>query len=236
MLMEINGTYSGLTAAAGGSAKNDGAADETKKYNNVDEYAKYLSEKYEYFGKQASVYGVPTSVTVSGVFLQKCVDDPEKAEWLERNLTAYAASTKWMNGYARSIPGCPVRVYQHLSIDDNGNMTSVSRTTNDPDGKIARENAAKKAKAKKEEAKRLAKKRAEKKKREAQLAKIMAKRKKEREEQLAGIKAKRKKDREAAKTREIRVAGKDIWDMTRKTAEAISRAKASGTVGLDIRV
>ena len=32
--------------------------------------------------------GVPTTVSVSSAFLQKCMNDPEKAKYLEENLAA----------------------------------------------------------------------------------------------------------------------------------------------------
>lgn len=53
MSMEINSAYSSYAATASSAPKNDSAASESKQYNNADEYAKYLSEKYDYFGKQA---------------------------------------------------------------------------------------------------------------------------------------------------------------------------------------
>ena len=51
--MEINSAYSSYAATASSAPKNDSATSESKQYNNADEYAKYLSEKYDYFGKQA---------------------------------------------------------------------------------------------------------------------------------------------------------------------------------------
>ena len=35
-----------------------------------------------------SMQGVPTTVSVSSAFLQKCMNDPEKAKYLEENLAA----------------------------------------------------------------------------------------------------------------------------------------------------
>ena len=226
--MEVNSIFTDhKTASNAAASTNDNAAAEEKKqcgqYSNVYEYADYLSKKFDYFGKTSCVYGVPTTVTVSSAFLQKCVDDPEKAKWLEDNLKAYAECTKWMNNsYARSIKGCPVRVFQSLAVDANGNMSCVSRSTNDPDGKIAKENAKKKAREKKEKARKL----------------ILKKLKKlEQEERIDEQREKVKAKREAMQTHEVRASGRDIRKMTRKMQKALlSMSLRSVTAGLDVRV
>ena len=226
--MEVNRTYTDNTTAVNTVAadKNNAAAEEKKQrsqYSNVSEYADYLSKKFDYFGKTSCVYGVPTTVTVSGAFLQKCVDDPEKAKWLEDNLKAYAECTKLMNNsYASSIKGCPVRVFQSLNIDANGNMSCISRSTNDPDGKIAKENAKKKAKEKIEKKKKL----------------ILKKLKKlDQEERIDEQREKVKAKREENSTHEVRASGRDIRKMTRKMQRAILRMSLQSiTAGLDVRV
>ncbi len=47
--------------------------------------------------------GIPTTVSVSSAFLQKCMNDPEKAKYLEENLAAIPDCTKdddeWMFGH-----------------------------------------------------------------------------------------------------------------------------------------
>ena len=58
-------------------------------YSNVNDYSKYLQGKYSYMNTgTTSMQGVPTTVSVSGAFLKKCMDDPEKAKYLEENLAA----------------------------------------------------------------------------------------------------------------------------------------------------
>ena len=58
-------------------------------YSNVNDYSKYLQEKYHYVNTgTTSMQGVPTTVSVSSAFLQKCMNDPEKAKYLEENLAA----------------------------------------------------------------------------------------------------------------------------------------------------
>ncbi len=41
-----------------------------------------------------SMQGVPTTVSVSGAFLKKCMNDLEKAKYLEENLAAIPDSIK----------------------------------------------------------------------------------------------------------------------------------------------
>lgn len=84
--------------------------------------------------------GVPTTVSVSGAFLKKCMNDPEKAAYLEENLAAIPECAKMaVNGSLGTLTSLS---YQ---IDANGNITCISSGTNDPDRKIARENAKRKA-------------------------------------------------------------------------------------------
>ncbi len=50
-------------------------------YSNVNDYSKYLQGKYSYMNSgTTSMQGVPTTVSVSGAFLKKCMNDPEKAK------------------------------------------------------------------------------------------------------------------------------------------------------------
>lgn len=229
MPVEIN-AYSNYaaetTSNSKSTSKKESATNETKQYSNASEYAKYLSEKYAYFGKTASVYGVPTTITVSNAYLQKCANDPEEAKVLERNLAAVPECTKQGEARLKLAPGSPVTTYRNVVIDENGHISSTSGCTNDPDGKIARENAEKKAKEQKEKAEKLEKKRAE---------------KKEQEERLAELRAKRKAEQEALQSHEVSVVGNDMQSVIEKTVEAVSHttnstATESGTAMFDIKV
>ena len=47
-------------------------------YSNVNDYSKYLQGKYNYMNTGTnSMQGVPTTVSVSSAFLQKCMNDPD---------------------------------------------------------------------------------------------------------------------------------------------------------------
>ena len=136
-------------------------------YSNVNNYSKYLQSKYAYMNTGlTSMQGIPTTVSVSSAFLQRCMNDPEKAKYLEENLAAIPDCAKIAgNGCLGTLTNLS------YSIDANGKITIASSGTNDPDGKIAKENAERKvkenreklekAKEKRLEAKKAAKKRAE---------------------------------------------------------------------------
>lgn len=133
-------------------------------YSNVNDYSKYLQGKYSYMNTgKISMQGVPTTVSVSSAFLQKCMNDPEKAKYLEENLAAIPDCVKSLNNYVKMARGSPVVTYATYKIDENGNISIMSGGTNDPDGKIAKENAERKAQEKKAAEEKAAKKRAEKK-------------------------------------------------------------------------
>ena len=115
-------------------------------YSNVNDYSKYLQGKYHYMNTgTTSMQGVPTTVSVSSAFLQKCMNDPEKAKYLEENLAAIPDCAK------SAVNGC-LGTLTNLSymIDANGNISVAISGTNDPDGKIAKENAERKAKENRE--------------------------------------------------------------------------------------
>lgn len=133
-------------------------------FRNVNDYSKYLQEKYDYMNiGTTSMEGIPTTVSVSSEFLKKCMNDPEKAKYLEENLAAIPDCVK------SAIHGC-LGTLTNLSynFDANGNITIASSGTNDPDGKIARENAERKARESREKEKKIKEK--QKKKRAAKKA------------------------------------------------------------------
>ncbi len=145
-------------------------------FKNVDEYSKYLQEKYDFMNTgTTSMQGIPTTVSVSSTFLKKCMDDPEKAAYLEENLAAIPDCVKALKAHTSTMPGNPVCTYATYQIDANGNISCMSGCTNDPDGKIAKENAEKKAKENREKQEKLEEKRQERtKERKEQLEKLLA--------------------------------------------------------------
>lgn len=190
-------------------------------YSNVNDYSKYLQGKYSCMNTgTTSMQGVPTTVSVSGAFLKKCMNDPEKAKYLEENLAAIPDCVK------SAVNGC-LGTLTNLSykIDADGNITITGSGTNDPDGKIARENAERKAKEKQEAEKKAADKRAEKKAIEERAAKRRAE-KEQAEERIA-----------EAGTGEIRISasGNSVESVTKSVLSAIS-GNAGTTVSLDIKV
>lgn len=142
-------------------------------YSNVNDYSEYLQSKYGYMNSgTTSMQGVPTTVSVSSAFLKKCMNDPERAKYLEENLAALPDCASYAVSHAQgTLTGIEYR------IDANGNITGISSGTNDPDGRIARENAERKAKEKKAQEEKAAKRREEKKAEEEKVAERRAEKK-----------------------------------------------------------
>lgn len=168
-------------------------------YSSVNDYSKYLQGKYSYMNTgTTSMQGVPTTVSVSSAFLQKCMNDPEKAKYLEENLAAIPDCVKSLVNFTKTMPGSPVCTYATYIIGDDGNITFMGGCTNDPDGKIARENAEKRAREKKEAEEKAAERRAEKKA----------------EEQKAAERRMAEQAEKAGKEYSITIQGTDVRDMT----------------------
>ena len=128
-------------------------------YSNVNDYSKYLQGKYSYMNSGTiSMQGVPTTVSVSSAFLKKCMNDPEKAKYLEENLAALPDCAK------SAVSSCRGTLTNlSYSVDANGNISVAISGTSDPDGKIAKENAERRAKEKKAAEEKAAERRKEKK-------------------------------------------------------------------------
>lgn len=142
-------------------------------YDNVNDYSKYLQGKYSYMNTGTiSIQGVPTIVSVSGAFLQKCMNDPEKAKYLEENLAAIPDCVSYAKSHAL---GTVTSISYEIGAD--GSITGIMSGTNDPDGKIAKENAMRRAKEKKAAEEKADKRREEKKAEEEKIAKQRADRK-----------------------------------------------------------
>ncbi len=151
-------------------------------FSSVNDYSKYLQDKYSYMNTGiTSMQGVPATVSVPGAFLKKCMNDIEKAAYLEENLAAIPECAKMaVNGSLGTLTSLS---YQ---IDDNGNITCISSGTNDPDGKIARENAKRKAQEKRAAEEKAANRREKKKAEEEKTAKRRAERKEQAEKLAEG--------------------------------------------------
>ncbi len=241
MSMEITNHYSNYAASntnttkGAGSTKESNVTTSTVKlktstggtkteqiktgYSNVNDYSKYLQGKYSYMNTgTTSMQGVPTTVSVSGAFLKKCMDDPEKAKYLEENLAALPECASYAVSHAQ---GTLTSIsYQ---IDANGNITVISSGTNDPDGKIARENAKRKAQEKRAAEEKAAKRRAEKKA----------------EEEKAAERRAEKKAAEEARTETddftVSATGTDIKAVTQNVIVASLGTSAPTGAGFDIK-
>ena len=185
-------------------------------YSNVNDYSKYLQGKYSYMNTGTiSMQGVPTTVSVSSAFLQKCMNDPEKAKYLEENLAAIPDCVKSLNNYVKMAPGSPVVTYATYKIDENGNISIMSGSTNDPDGKIARENAERKAKENREKEEKIKERRAA---------------KRAEEERLEAKSAEKRAEKRAAE--EVRIeSGEYTISATGTDVKAVTQSVVSATLG-----
>ncbi len=235
MSMEISNNYSNYAKSGTSTAKEGNVTTSTVElktstggtkteqiktgYSNVNDYSKYLQGKYSYMNTgTTSMQGVPTTVSVSGAFLKKCMNDPEKAKYLEENLAAIPDSVKSLCNSVKMAPGSPVVTYATYKIDDNGNISMMSGSTNDPDGKIAKENAERKAKEKKAAEEKAAERRKEKKAEEEKAAERRA----ERKERLEG-------------TFTVSATGTDIKSVTQNIIVAASGTSSSTGSSFDIK-
>lgn len=91
-----------------------------KKYTNASEYYAYLKDKYPCL--TARDY----KVTISPVYLEKCIKNPKEAEELEKNL-AHIPVTKRMATAFWSAQGARV-VNDELIFDENGNCCGSPNT------------------------------------------------------------------------------------------------------------
>ena len=242
MSMEITNNYSNYATSGTNATKNAGSTKESNVttstvemktstpgvtrteqiktgYSNVNDYSKYLQGRYSYMNTgTTSMQGVPTTVSVSSAFLKKCMNDPEKATYLEENLAALPECAK------SAVAGCQGTLTNlSYKIDGNGNISVAISGTSDPDGKIAKENAERKAKEKKAQEEKAAKRREEKKA----------------EEEKAAERRAEKKAAEEARTETgeytVSATGTDIKAVTQKVIAAASATSAPTGASFDIK-
>lgn len=190
-------------------------------YSNVNDYSKYLRGKYHYMNtRTTSMQGVPTTVSVSSAFLQKCMNDPEKAKYLEENLAAIPDCAK------SAVNGC-LGTLTNLSykVDENGNISVAISGTNDPDGKIAKENAERKAKENREKEKKVK----EKKVKEKRAAK------KAEEEKAAKKRAEKSAERKETGDYTLSITGTDVKSMTQSLVAGSVSISAPDRSSFDIK-
>ena len=187
-------------------------------YSNVNDYSKYLQGKYSYMNSgTTSMQGVPTTVSVSGAFLKKCMNDPEKAKYLEENLAALPDCASYAVSHAQ---GTLTSI--SYEIDANGNITGISSGTNDPDGKIARENAERRVKEKKAAEEKAAERRKEKKAEEEKAAQRRAERKERMDKLTEG-------------TFTVSATGTDVKSVTQNIVTAVSGTSSPTGGSFDIK-
>lgn len=139
MSMEISGLTASATlnikkpaqriaAAHGTAVKNEVQTG----FKNVEDYTKYLQGKYSYVNSgPTTMLGVPVTVNVPESYLQQCMNDPEKAAKLEKNLAGIPSSVQQSVNFTKGLMGNPVVTYKNYTIDKDG-VSSVGGCSNDP--------------------------------------------------------------------------------------------------------
>lgn len=108
----------------------------SKSPKTLRELEEELRKKYGINQEGKTIEGIPASISVSPAFLEKVLNDPQKMRWLEENLEAMQSlNTGLFAGTLTSVS---------YSVDGEGNIAMITSGTNDPDGRIARENAKRK--------------------------------------------------------------------------------------------
>ena len=185
-------------------------------FKSVDDYSRYLQEKYDYMNKgTVSMQGGPTTVTVSNAFLEKCKDDPQKAAWLEENLAAIPNCAKMAVGACLGT----LTSLQYM-CDEKGNLSVAISGSSDPDGKIAKENAKRKA----------AEERAAKEKTERKRAE-----KKAEQERIKKHRARMAEEDDTTEDFNISIVGTDIRSITAQLSEKAGFGAMNGIVGIDLK-
>ena len=198
------------------------SAVELKTPTGANDYSKYLQGKYRYMNSgTTSMQGVSTTVSVSGAFLKKCMNDPEKAKYLEENLAAIPDCAK------SAVAGCSGTLTNlSYSVDANGNISVAISGTSDPDGKIAKENAEQRAKEKKAAEEKVAERRKEKKAGEEKAAERRA----ERKERIQKL-----EEGKEAGTFTVSAAGTDVKSVTQSIISKVSGTSAPAGASFDIK-
>ena len=159
-LNSINPSYNNFTnynLHQGNAEKPNTAAETTgndaRKYTNTSEYTRYLQQNFSGFGKPSNVDGVNTTVAVSPELMKQCINDPEKAAYLEENL-----NTIYNDHQPFNVPGSDEKVISaDWKIESDGSISVATWSQTGSSENTAKEIAEEKAKEKKEEEEKLEK-------------------------------------------------------------------------------
>lgn len=194
--------YTDTKNVSEGTQKADDKQKTDKTYSSSREYKNYLTEKYDCLTNK------DYPITINSSLLQKAVSDEKTAQWLEYNLSIMPQAIAKEKALIEAS-GAKIISY-NCTINGYDSMTTQVCTTTDPDGKIAKENAEKRAEEKKKEEEKLKEKRAE---------------KNEKEEKAA------EKAAEEERLYKLRIDGKNVMDVTEKIGNAVSSIHTETSIG-----
>ena len=98
-----------------------------KDFENLQEYTKYLSDKYGVNAGQRMISGVPTTINVSSAFIKEAFENPDKRKFLEENLEAISKMD--YSGVKGKL------ISQAWNINEKGEISAMSVSVSSSDSK-----------------------------------------------------------------------------------------------------
>ena len=96
-----------------------------KDFENLQEYTKYLSDKYGVNAGQRMISGVPTTINVSSAFIKEAFENPDKRKFLEENLEAMQSLEVALRTQAIISPSSEM-THAGFIVDESGNISMFS--------------------------------------------------------------------------------------------------------------
>ena len=96
-----------------------------KDFENLQEYTKYLSDKYGVNAGQRMISGVPTTINVSSAFIKEAFENPDKRKFLEENLEAMQSLEPALRMLAIISPSSEM-THAGFIVDESGNISMFS--------------------------------------------------------------------------------------------------------------
>ena len=107
------------------NAQNSNSTTSKQEFESLEDYTKYLSEKYGVNSGQRMISGVPTTISVASSVIKKAYEDPKEREILENHLKAMQSLDVALQTMAILAPSAEMTSVGFI-IDDSGNLSMYS--------------------------------------------------------------------------------------------------------------
>ena len=131
MVLGINNNLQNLVAnknlsvEKNSTTQNSNSINSKQEFESLEDYTKYLGEKYGVNSGQRLISGVPTTISVASSVIKKAYDDPEEREILENHLIAMQSLDVALQTMAILAPSSEMTNAGFI-IDDSGNISMYS--------------------------------------------------------------------------------------------------------------